>query len=159
MIEVKMVLFKTNKSAVGKTIKFFTNTDYDHAAMMFPGIAGDVLFEASGWKRQVLAYRKFSDIKDREVQVLTFEIDNDKAFNWALEKIGTKYDYKGFLLWWLNRQTKGKLYCFEYIANILRFDSQLESYVRTIKDGSVSGFDLYKIATNIKKASVTYYDL
>lgn len=158
-MEVKMVLFKANESVVGKTIKFFTNTDYDHAAMMFPSVAGDVLFEASGWKGQVLAYRKFSDIKDRKVQVLKFQLDNDMAFNQALYKIGTPYDYKGFVLWWLNRQTANKVYCFEYIASILRLDSQLESYVKTIRDGSISGFDLYKIATNIKRAEVQNYDL
>lgn len=154
MIKVALVLFEANSTVVGKTVKFFTNTDYDHAAMMFPEISGDVLFEASGYKGQVLAYRKLSDIKKRNIKILNFEIDNDVAFNWALKKIGTKYDYLGFFLWMLNRQTKGKVYCFEYMANILRFDSKLESYINAIKDGSVSGQDLYKVLMSQKSPIV-----
>lgn len=158
-MKVRIVLVKTNKSFLDKAVKFFTNTDYRHAAIMFPEITGEVLFEASGFKRQVLAYRKLSDLKNSKIEILSFDIDNPEGFDWALNKIGSKYDYKGFFLWSLNRQVRGKLYCFEYIANIMKFDSQLKSYVQTIKDGSISGLDIYKLAVNIKKADAQKYDV
>lgn len=154
-----LVLVKTGNGPLDSAISFFTNTDIRHAAMMFPEIAGEVLFEASGFKGQVLAYRQLSDLKDKKLILLDFEIDNPAGFNWALKKIGTKYDYKGFLLWALNRQVKGKVYCFEYAANIMRFDSKMESYVKTIKDGSISGQDLFKIARDIKKAAPRYVEV
>lgn len=158
-MKVTLVLVKTDKGFLDKAIKFFTNTDFRHAAIMFPEIAGDVLFEASGFKGQVLAYRKLSDLKKKQLVLLDFEIDNDVCFNWALKKIGTKYDFKGFFLWALNRQVRGKVYCFEYAANIMRFDSKMESYVKTIKDGSISGQDLFKIARDIKKAAPRYVEV
>lgn len=159
-MRVEVILVKTQeRKLLDRAVQFFTNTDIRHAAIMFPELAGDVLFEASGQKKGVLAYRKFTDLKDCKLVKASFDIDDDACFKYALEKIGTKYDFRGFLLWFLNRQTKGKLYCFEYIANILKFDSKLASYVKTIKDGSVSGQDILKLVRDIKKAKIQEYEV
>jgi len=157
-MKIKVLLFHTNpKSKLDSVIKFFTSDNFRHAAFIFPDVTGDLLFEATGFKNEVCIYRRLSQLKDCKVTILEFDIDTEKILKTAINKIGTKYDWKGLFLWALSKQKKGKLYCFEYIAACLAQGSgELHTMVSLIRDGSISGTQIYKVLKNIGATETIY---
>ncbi|MFZ9921982.1 MAG: hypothetical protein ACO3E4_03625 [Candidatus Nanopelagicaceae bacterium] len=151
-MKAEILLFvPKNENLLDKLVKFITNQNYRHAGICFPNEFGDLILEASGWKGKVLAERRVSDLKN--IIIETYPVDLDFFCFWkAKEFLGTRYDYKGFFLWALNREAKKKLYCFEYILEILKCDSQIGPYAKLVNDGSISGRDIKNLVTGILKS-------
>lgn len=158
-MSINIVLFHNNpKSLRDRVVNYFTGDKFRHAAIMFPDVTGDLMFEATGSKNQALAYRRFASLKNCKVTVLTLNDLNEKnILTRAVEKIGTRYDWKGILLWWRNQQVPGAVYCFEYIATVLSSGSSgIRNQIQLIRDGSVSGLDIYKVALQNMATEATY---
>lgn len=151
-MKAEILLFVPKKeNLLDKIVKFITNQNYRHAGICFPDEFGDLILEASGWKGKVLAERRVSDLKDVIVETYPVELDYF-CFSKAKRLLGTKYDYKGFFLWALNREAKKKLYCFEFILEILKGDSQIGPFAKLVNDGSISGRDIKNLVTEILKS-------
>lgn len=151
-MKAEILLFVPKKeNLLDKIVKFITNQNYRHAGICFPDEFGDLIFEASGWKGKVLAERRVSDLKDVIIETYPVELDYF-CFGKSKQLLGTRYDYKGFLLFMVNKEAKKKLYCFEYILEILKGDSQIGPYAKLVNDGSISGRDIKNLVTGILKS-------
>lgn len=156
---MQVVLFRGKDSWLDKAIKFFTNTDYRHSAVILDEYGVDALRESSGSKGGVtisrrLKFRKGSCIRIFDLGAL--EGDNLRHITQvSLRHLEvTDYDFLGFFLWNLNRQSEKKMYCFEYTAFLLeklegdKF-KPLRDNIELIKDGSISGQDLENVLVSL----------
>lgn len=152
---MKIVLVHADKKKLSdRIISFFTNTGIRHAALMFPQRTYNALLETSGnpLVGKVSMRRKLQDLGDATITVFEVPEPDAEAASWAFSKLGTEYDFYGILMYPLNRQKRGRLYCFEFVVNALKAIKVLnEKYigdaVSLLKDGSISGQDIIKIMT------------
>lgn len=144
-IEVYLFINDPEK-LLDRTVGFVTNDNIRHAAISFPQVTGNKsLYESNGWKGQALVYRKLEECKGKILVARIKNFDASKCFEKANKLIGTKYDYLGFFGFPINRQNKNKLYCFEYVISVLAEIPEIKKVVPLVKDGSISGKDIYKI--------------
>lgn len=141
---MKIVFFKKRKfSITDQLISIGTgDEDYSHVGIVFNN--SDVIFESSGKKGGVLAYRRLSGLK-RPVVIYDLGEVGESLKDFAIELIGIKYDWAGVIFFIFNRQQKKKLYCFELVAKVLAQIEEFKDDIRLVRDGSVSGKDIEKI--------------
>jgi len=153
---MQVVLFKSESGNwLDKAVKFLTNTDYRHSAIVLDEVA-DVLHESSGFAGGVSLKRRLSFRSNSTVRIFDLGQLKDKELLEILnvsfrhiEKID--YDFLGFFLWNIGRQDPKKMYCFEHTLFLLsklkgsRF-AKLIDYINSI-NGSVSGGDIEKVLT------------
>jgi hypothetical protein len=149
MITAKIILFKNHeKNLVDKLIKFFTNSNFRHAGIVFPVNTSNLIFESTGWSNGVISNRKLSDVPIGDYISIDLELDH-ACFDFAMESIGKKYDWRGFFLWNFNRDVKSRFYCFEFILEIVKRDPKYQKLASVLKNKSVSGQDIYNITYEI----------
>ena len=142
---MKVILFKKRKWNLSDFFISLGTGDnqFTHAGIVFNDF--NIVFESSGFKGGVVAYRNLNQLKNKKYYVYDLgELGEDLKSN-AINLIGTKYDFWGILFFIFNKHDKNKLYCFEFVAKILKQIGGLKNDVNLVEDGSISGVDIKKI--------------
>lgn len=152
---MKLFLFEgSEQSPLDQTVQFFTGDNIRHAAMSFEEFTGnELLFEANGWQGKSLAFRDAKKLVNRPATVIEFDLPveiKQKCFQRACSLIPRSYDFLGFFGFPINRENPKKVYCFEYVLKVLIEIPMLTDMSVLVKDGSVSGKDLYKLCQQLK---------
>jgi len=140
-MRLQVVMFERENSLFSWIISLVTGSRYTHAGIL---IREDV-YDADETRGTVRFAGKLRNWKDRRVKILSCRDPLGLGRQYAHSQEGRKYDYKGVFGWLFNRQSRRKLYCFEYVYYCLvAADS-----AQMIDDHNINQKDIINLGLNL----------